>query len=723
MPRSELSPISVVQYSRDFLIELIRYKTGWDQRNEVSDKTQLTYLCNYLEVDHISTKTIVVENEYVDRHYLEDYTEYYARCFAAHARKCTRVHFFSNSFNEHEFTDALTTNDKKFIKALSSNYVGFAVIRPIPHTFLAKVCIKPYNALVSSDGYTLITKEHRVSLFGLSLKVQTAAFLEQDKVVSACATSALWMLYSSFFQKPYEYLPSPSAITKSASLPDIQGGRTFPTKGLSPIQVAKSLKHFELEPIIISYEFDGDFSGLKELLYGYISNDIPVIIGGDIYQTANEKKAKHVGKHLVCALGFHLRSTQRNKKTIFKLRSHTIDKIYVHDDRYGPYVRIDADPIDISDKKQKRHGLALCLKKYNSDGSETIDKLEYFVPDVIIIGLYHKIRVSYSDLRDMCTALHYYLSVMFERIKKVSETIHNDPDQKEYYKAVGSILNVAVSGEWDISLTTNTAIKTELRASKGFESFNGETSMETLLLLSMPRYIWRCRIWTSDNRPKLISDILFDATEVPQGHVFIGYVSYSQKAEFLWKHVEQNAYNRAWIPYNLPDKVRDDLSYLWKFFSKSNEKTYLNTLYGPIGLPRRKLKGGEADDYHNIGLRSDINIIRKGSNINVELNKDINYIWVINENGDLVIGQDIADHTIDKYQGHPTLIDGKPARLGGELIWSKTSHRWFINLKSRTYSEHISVDSPREKQFLANVIEHNFKSIDPTPVPKSHVVT
>lgn len=44
--------------------------------------------------DHIGAKTIIVENDYIDRDFLEDYSGYYARCFHDYQRSCTRLHFF-----------------------------------------------------------------------------------------------------------------------------------------------------------------------------------------------------------------------------------------------------------------------------------------------------------------------------------------------------------------------------------------------------------------------------------------------------------------------------------------------------------------------------------------------------------------------------------------------------------------------------------------------------
>ncbi|WP_294879073.1 hypothetical protein, partial [Sulfurimonas sp. RIFOXYB12_FULL_35_9] len=120
------------------------------------------------------------------------------------------------------------------------------------------------------------------------MTVSTTAFLEQDKVVSACATSAIWTLLSATPQISVENLPSPSAITKSGAHTQFDGSRTFPTSGMTQSQISRCLKHYGLEPTVISCSEKRLFNDLKESIYSYLSNDIPILIGGDIY----EKKGK-----------------------------------------------------------------------------------------------------------------------------------------------------------------------------------------------------------------------------------------------------------------------------------------------------------------------------------------------------------------------------------------------------------------------------------------------
>ncbi|MDD2915832.1 MAG: hypothetical protein PHP70_11005 [Gallionella sp.] len=704
---SNLSPLAVVKYSRAYLLDLIRYQTGWDQRSEVSDKIQLNYLCKYLEVDHINAKTIVVENEYIDRHYLEDYSEYYARCFPSHPRKCSRVHFFSNEFIESQFISALDSNDLSFINQLSAGYIGYAVIRPIPHTFLAKLCLKRYEELSLNDHCKLIAKLNKLSLFGIPLEVMSAPFLEQDKVVSACATSALWMFFNASGHEFNGSLPSPSAITKSATGSSYDGARTFPNTGLSPTQVARSLKHFGFEPMI--FELSTDLLEFKEIIYGYIRYNIPVLIAGSIYQKNSDGIIKHAGKHLVCALGFRLHEQNSATTSVdgMRLISHRIKNIYVHDDRYGPYVSVSTDPTKFTFDKKERDGLVFSL--------QGVAATDYFVPDLAIVGVYHKIRLTYFDIRSMCDSLFLYLQVTQSGMQNIlGESKTKDEAEKTHFKTISNSIEHFLHGICDITLTSNTEIKEQLRASKMFVTFNGGVSKSSCLLQNMPKYIWRCRVLldaegTIDENQ--ITDILFDATEVAQGQVLVGYISYTKDAERVWKHVEQAICNNTWATYRVAVEAKQGVSGFLKFFSKKKNKSYLNTLYGPLGLPRRNLKPGEADTFNNIKPRSDIQIIRAGNTThwnNLEHGK--RYIWVINEFGDLVLGEDINGD--GNNHGHPTLVDGRPARLGGELYYSSAEACWFVNLKSGTYSSHLLFGSELQVAYLKQISQLNFVGLN-----------
>ena len=70
---------------------------------------------------------------------------------------------------------------------------------------------------------------------------------------------------------------------------------------------------------------------------------------------------------------------------------------------------------------------------------------------------------------------------------------------------------------------------------------------------------------------------------------------------------------------------------------------------------------------------------------------------------------------------HP-LIDGKPGRIAGELVYKSARKSWEINLKSRAYSGHVEADE--RGRYLQQVVILNLPGLrvmtDPStgaPVP------
>lgn len=709
----DFAPLSVVPYHKDFLVDFIRAKTGWCQRGLISDKQQLNYLCNYLESNGRQAKTLVFEDEYVDRHYLEDYSEYYARCFSDHRKKCARVHFFSCAFTLHDFLKTIEGQSKRLANRLAADYLGYAVVRPIPQTFFARICLRPYKRLTrKNSGHKLITKPNPVSLFGLSLNVNTSAFLEQDKVLSACATSAIWTLLNATPDTQSAALPSPSAITKSAFHQHHEGARTFPTVGLTTPQVARSLKHFELEPTILDVPVWGnsDFvDDLREIAYAYVSNDIPILVGGDVYDVA-ENPPKLRGQHFVCALGFH-RGSEANLHGLMKMRAHAVDKLYVHDDRYGPFLRLDMAPENFvrqveEGKSETARGLPMLVKD---------KKVDLFVPDVIVIGHYHKIRITYQYVRNLCSAFHSYLMLALDRLIQGAEQVQG-ADRDFYLERVNAV-RMAANGIWDIRLDTNNNIKNGMLARGGPCFFNGHWGKSAFALKSLPKYLWRCRVHPHEttHSEDAFVEFICDATEIPQGPVVIGHIAYGQLAEAFWKYVEKQVNERAWDAYDVEAADKKNIDGILRYFSAPTGRSYLNTVYGLLRMPARLLKTGELDTLDNFKRRPDVMVVRRGDNNCWErLETSKKYIWVIDQLGDLAIGLDIE--APGASEGHPTLIDGRPARLGGELVFSSERNCWLANLKSRAYSGHLLPGSDEAKTYLGNVIKHNFDGLGVEPV-------
>lgn len=682
MTYTKLFPVAVAEYSAGLIADTIRHTTGWTQRSEVLDKAHLTYLDRY--VRKLKAKTIVVENEYIDRHYIEDYAEYYARCFHQHPRTCARIHFFQDEFTEADFVDAITGNNDALLANIQApkHYIGFVVLRPIPKTCIARMCLRPYD--LDEEQVKLVENGVTISLFGVDLHVEASSFLEQDKVVSACATSAIWMLLNAHQKTSPDVLPSPSAITKSAFSHLNDEGRIFPAHGgLKLPQVARSLKAYDLEPTIFAVEQIGKArfpAFVREVIFAYAACNTPVLLGGQVVDCSKDEETI-LGRHLVCVLGYRAGSGPEALG-----RSSAIDQLYVHDDRYGPYVALNADREDYFE-----------FRWANGDGEHTVLK-EKFIPEAVVVGLYHKVRIDYLQVRNLCVSINELIAVA-PALLKVAD---NGADV--------SALEKFLACTFVITLETTGAVKSTIRDSKVF-SYNGSADKTELLLENLPKYLWRCR-YLADGETFI--DLLVDATEVPQGNLILGGVLYTPVADKFWRQCKVFANDAEFVSQvtkYCDDRAKPFVSTFVGFFSRK-ENDALNSYYGPLRLPGRPIRSAEVDSYGNanpIRNRMQLTYREDPAQLMKWLIPGSVYLWLIDEDGHLIVGEEPeapeGASSVLKPPGHLALSKSGAARIGGDMTY--VSGKWALRLKSGAYSGHVKRNDIRE-QYLKNVIRLNF---------------
>lgn len=671
-----LTSIEVAEYSQDFITNVIRHVTRWSSRAEVLDKAHIAYLANYLKA--IGVKTVVFESDYIDRHYLEDYSEYYARCFQTLPKTCARLHFFRSKFSEEALSSALNEINLDFIQTYLQSegaYAGFVVIRPLPVTCIARMCLMPYE---HDDRALMLTDKVHVSFSGIDLSVDTAAFIEQDKVVSACATSAIWALLNANRTFRTELLPSPSAITKSALSSDRNGSRTFPaSSGLQVEHVCRSLKAYGLEPTVIDradYDEGIFLEIVKRVLAAYLPSNIPVLIGGRVFELKDDSSTA-LGEHLVCALGY------KANAPVDCALPETINRIYVHDDRYGPYVSL---PVS-SDKQALDFEL-----RQNIGATEQCIRRERFEPLVLIVGLNHKIRIDFEYAFNVAAAL--------------SEVIDNY--RLQYPKDCKSEFIEFADCDFKVTLCYSSTIKKEFIDQERSFSFNGTAEPSAFFTANMPKYVWRCQFTREDTE---FADILLDATGVPQGDLVLGCLSYTPSADSFWramsKFIATDYYKSATT--ELAPGVPNVIGCINRFFLNF-EDNHLDAHYGPLRIPARPYRPSEVDQHGDQLSRVDTIKIGRGNPASVHLealDKSQTQIWVIDRNGDIVIGKEAESDP--NRQGHPALTGGGPARLAGELKYCYNENCWEINAQSRTYANHLFGNPERANRYLDSVINGN----------------
>src|SRR3954471_18494869 len=94
---------------------------------------QLTYLGSYLS--QLGCKTVVIEDHYVDREYIDDVALFYSRSLRAYPNYCYRLHFFADTFDEGRWRSLVTETDggrrREGAGSLQRSYLGFSVVRPL----------------------------------------------------------------------------------------------------------------------------------------------------------------------------------------------------------------------------------------------------------------------------------------------------------------------------------------------------------------------------------------------------------------------------------------------------------------------------------------------------------------------------------------------------------------------------------------------------------------
>lgn len=657
------TPYGIFKYELNNFCAYLSYQTGTNF-SYIKQKRQIKYLDNYLNIlANDSQLCFIYENEYVDKNYLDDFSEYFVNCFTTYKKTTSRIHFFKHTIEEtnlkREFNNALNLEESIFN---NENYLGFIVIRPIPKTFLGKVCLRPFYLEESHrlNKYYLL-KEYSISLFGIQLTIPSIAFQEQDKILSACATTSLWSFYHAHKSISQISFPSSSEVTKSG-YPNLNGySREFPNNGLSTEMICRSLRSYKLLPEYFEFN-ENKKERLQEAIFAYASSGIPLILGVTVYDENDESK----GLHAVTVLGYSL--TNDNTSNLI---AHQLEKLYVHDDRYGPFTRMDSQNDDFY--------VAL-------DDTLTNEKYEV---KTLILGLYHKIRIPYTPIKNTCLILNNNLKDFVDSLSDIKKE-----DQDFFIKLIDEL-------KWDISIKQNSDLKKELLSKTLQDKIKHLTN-------AWPKFLWSAVAQVNGHT---VFQLLFDATDIEHGNVFIDYLSYTEESEDIKEILKKYAKFRIESSVGSNDVLdyqEDDyLNGIIHYFNK--EKSYeesLDETFGYLKIPKR-IDNHELDS----DIINDSRIFRENFHNNhhfklqTNLPKGSQYIWLIDKEGFLCIGIENEDAPL----GHPTLTNGMPARIGGELkyILNKNESYWEINSKSGRYSSEYLNKSEKSK-YLQNALEFRF---------------
>lgn len=410
-------------------------------------KRKLEYLFDYL--DHLGCQSILVEPTYVDRDYLDDYSAYYVKCFPEYERFCTRLHYFDKDFSNDEFDSFLTREGNLTNEELQDTYLGFSVLKPLPDAFLGRTCVTTYPADGGRRQFPM-TRRYAAHLAGCELEIESLAFQEQDTVIAACATSAIWSALHKAAKLFGTATPTPAEITAIGA--ERARGRGLPSVGLTIGGMCHAIKGVDLE--VELREGPKIQTDIRELVYGYGEMGIPSILVIDLVDQNDQKV--HLDSHALTVGGYSLGNNDPQEP----LAAYSIDKLYVHDDQHGPFSRSEV-------KNPRKIGTKFEDNGNSLDGSVI----------AIIIPIYHKIRIKYEEARVEVARLSALL-------KALDIDLH-----------------------WDLKLTT----VPRFHASIADDSSVDPDTRRMVYTKPWPRFIWRARGFY-DGAPAM--ELLMDATDI-----------------------------------------------------------------------------------------------------------------------------------------------------------------------------------------------------------------
>jgi len=378
--------IKVSRFDRGGLVRLIQ-----DGSNSPV-VPQVEYIARYCET--LGAKTVVVEERYVDRHYLDEFAFFYSRNLVAPASFVRRFHVFSGRFGKDDLARRMAElarrPDSESPKGnIESTYLGFICVRPLDTVPIGRTVLRRLK-----NREIWATGPYPVHLGNLLLEVDGLAFQQQDVAVGACATAAAWSALSRVTRHEHMRAPTPAEVSESAARHLLSGGRVVPAgSGLTVQQLCEAVRSCGFAPEFVRASERVEV--FATTLHAYLLSGIPVIL------TLRRLDEGHDEGHAVTAVGF-----QRGKKPtpLFEssvgLRSAWMSKLYIHDDRIGPYARAFLRPIPATDRWKESLALEIETNQEADPGSS-----EKWLVIGALTPVYPKIRLSVGSLLRLAEAM------------------------------------------------------------------------------------------------------------------------------------------------------------------------------------------------------------------------------------------------------------------------------------------------------------------------------
>lgn len=489
--------------------------------------SQLEYVERYVE--HLGCQTVVLESHYIDRDYIEDHSLFYSRSLYPYANWCRRLHFFRGDPQQTRrrltALEDLCSSPRAETREIRSRefsneyYLGFTVIKPLHGSPVGRTVLKCWEPTPDDAPQERRTfpgaRRYTVHLGAVALEVTGLPFQEQDVGVSACATTALWSALHKLRESEEIGSPTPAQITTLATQYSLPNGRPIPSdEGLSLDQMCQALQALSVAPSLLRVsavrggpndappaqeadEFLSFFSTTRAYIHTALRSGFAPVL---VLESADDSEMWHA----VTAVGYRHTAKSPNVSRPYDL-ADDVHALYVHDDRIGPYERVDIFEV--------RSGGRPSLGVQAHRNADTSWHVRY-----VLVPMHAKIRISVSDLRRIAGDL----IMRAARIYKEARRRRKSRERPRGFT-------------YETRISRPAAYLEELLAAPSGHS--RQVARQLIERVAMPRYVGIVRL----SGPSMgVVDLLVDTTSTMKNLHFLAIAHYGDAADpQIWRSVAE----------------------------------------------------------------------------------------------------------------------------------------------------------------------------------------
>lgn len=281
-------------------------------------------------LQELSARSVLIEDDYLDRDFSEAYAAYYSKTFRRHTKLCTRLLFFADDVSFVMSGDAVDVADR----LEASLFLGQIILRPISQAPIGQALLAQPPAPQGFESHLLVRGEYSAHVFGAELKVEGAPMTQQDSRVGACAQAAMWVAARHFHVRHRGPWLSTVSITKAAiAQAEWLGNQVVPagSEFLSANNMVAAIRFAGREPLM--------YAGVpqwamrpSDIINRYVDSGIPVIVG-------LEFPGQAIG-HAIVITGQVIRDSAAGALPIRPTRAEYCEAFYANDDQIGPNIRV-----------------------------------------------------------------------------------------------------------------------------------------------------------------------------------------------------------------------------------------------------------------------------------------------------------------------------------------------------------------------------------------------